>query len=91
MTRRLRIATLVLILLAPLSAYLSSVRYQFVFDDPDQIVNNAAVHSWKTLEYSMRTLDETRVSKDLTLAPQKSNLRDICGRLLLEGSIVSIL
>jgi tetratricopeptide (TPR) repeat protein len=51
MTRRLRIITLCLILLAPLLAYLQSIRYQFVFDDPDQIVNNAAVHSWSSVPH----------------------------------------
>src|SRR5882762_3555980 len=51
MTNRLRTATLVLLLLAPLLAYLSSIRYQFVFDDPDQIVNNAAVHSWSSVPH----------------------------------------
>jgi tetratricopeptide (TPR) repeat protein len=51
MTRRLRTATLILVLLAPLLAYLSSIRYQFVFDDPDQIVHNAAVHSWSSVPH----------------------------------------
>jgi len=37
MTNRLRTATLVVILFAPLLAYLQRLRYQFVFDDPDQI------------------------------------------------------
>jgi tetratricopeptide (TPR) repeat protein len=45
MTRRLRTVTLVVILLAPLLVYLPALRYQFVFDDPDQIVKNQAVHS----------------------------------------------
>src|SRR5258708_3170621 len=45
MTNHLRTATLVVILFAPLLTYLPTLRYQFVFDDPDQIVNNAAVHS----------------------------------------------
>src|SRR5882672_10692910 len=33
------------VLLSNLAVYLPSLRYQFVFDDPDQIVKNAAVHS----------------------------------------------
>ena len=35
----------------PLLAYLPTIRYQFVFDDPDQIVNNAAVHSWSSVPH----------------------------------------
>ncbi|MDX6444756.1 MAG: protein O-mannosyl-transferase [Blastocatellia bacterium] len=51
MNRRLVNAALVVVLLAPLLAYVSSIRYQFVFDDPDQIVNNAAVHSWSSVPH----------------------------------------
>ena len=51
MTNRLRTITLCVILLAPLLAYVSTIRYQFVFDDPDQIVNNAAVHSWSNVPH----------------------------------------
>jgi hypothetical protein len=29
-----------------IGAYANTVRYEFVYDDNDQIVNNAAVHSW---------------------------------------------
>ena len=51
MTNRLRTITIVAVLFAPLLAYLPSIRYQFVFDDPDQIVNNAAVHSWSSVPH----------------------------------------
>jgi hypothetical protein len=43
--RRPRIIILSIVLLAPLAVYIAALRYQFVFDDPDQIVYNAAVHS----------------------------------------------
>ncbi len=55
MTNRLRTVTLVLVLLAPLLAYVSTIRYQFVFDDPDQIINNAAVHSWSNVPHYFTT------------------------------------
>ena len=40
---------LALLLLAPLAAYAGTLRYQFVFDDPEQIVTNGAVHSWSSI------------------------------------------
>jgi tetratricopeptide (TPR) repeat protein len=45
LTNRQRVVVLAVILLTSLAVYLPALRYQFVFDDPDQIVNNRAVHS----------------------------------------------
>jgi len=50
-TYRLRIIILSIVLLAPLAVYISALRYQFVFDDPDQIVYNAAVHSANSIPH----------------------------------------
>jgi protein O-mannosyl-transferase len=64
MTNRLRTATLVVVLFAPLLAYLPSIRYQFVFDDPDQIVNSAAVHSWSSVPHFFTSDVWPHVSSD---------------------------
>lgn len=48
---RLRLIILAVVLLAPLAVYVSALRYQFVFDDPDQIVYNAAVHSASSIPH----------------------------------------
>jgi protein O-mannosyl-transferase len=41
------IALLVLALLLTAITYMATLRFDFVYDDPVQIVSNAAVHSWK--------------------------------------------
>lgn len=51
MNKKLWVVILGIVLLAPLLAYIGTLRYQFVFDDPDQIVNNAAVHSWSSIPH----------------------------------------
>jgi tetratricopeptide (TPR) repeat protein len=48
---RLRALTIAFVLLATSAAYVATIRYQFVYDDPEQIVNNAAVHSWSSVPH----------------------------------------
>ncbi len=49
LSNRWRAFVLALIILAPLAAYAGTLRYQFVFDDPEQIVTNSAIHSWSSI------------------------------------------
>jgi Flp pilus assembly protein TadD len=51
MHRRTRIIVLGVILLAALGVYIGALRYQFAYDDHDQIVTNAAVHSWSFIRH----------------------------------------
>jgi len=46
MPTRTRALIIGFLTLATLAAYIGALRYGFVYDDPDQIVNNPAVHSW---------------------------------------------
>jgi Flp pilus assembly protein TadD len=48
---RLRVILLSFVLLSTLAVYLPTLRYQFVFDDPDQIVKNQAVHSASSIPH----------------------------------------
>lgn len=49
MTRQTRALIIGVVMLVTLAAYLGTLRHGFVYDDPDQIVNNPAVHSWSHL------------------------------------------
>src|SRR5258707_5907578 len=49
--RRPLIIILSIVLLSPLAVYIAALRYQFVFDDPDQIVYNGAVHSANSIPH----------------------------------------
>ncbi|HSE31231.1 MAG TPA: glycosyltransferase family 39 protein, partial [Pyrinomonadaceae bacterium] len=40
---------LLLALVGTLAAYLNGIQHPFVFDDPVQIVNNQAIHSWQSM------------------------------------------
>jgi len=48
---RPRAIILSVVLLSTLAVYLPALRYQFVFDDPDQIVKNQAVHSASSIPH----------------------------------------
>lgn len=51
MNKRYAIFLLTIALIATLAGYLGTLKYEFVFDDPDQIVNNAAIRSWGSLPH----------------------------------------